>query len=109
MYEVSNRSADEHEAFTFKVERSNLTWLYSANLDFIEQKSIVNFLETRVDCGKLKGAVFKRKMMSDNRVKAVSAFGAAGLAWLNLMPLTLMMGPTIPAVGMAASLLYGMH
>lgn len=109
MYEATNRSAEEHEAFTFRVERSNINWLYNANLDFIEQKSIVNYLEKRVDNGSLKGAVFKRKMMSTNRLHSAAAFGTAGILYSHLMPLTLMMGPTLPAVGMAASLLYGMH
>jgi len=109
MYEATNRSAEEHEAFTFRVERSNIDWLYNANLDFIEQKSIVNYLEKRVDNGSLKGAVFKRKMMSTNRLHSAAAFGTAGILYSHLMPLTLMMGPTLPAVGMAASLLYGMH
>ena len=48
-------------------------------------------------------------MMSDNRLKAVGSFAATFFTWFNLMPLTLVMGPTLPAVGMAAGLLYGMH
>ena len=31
MYEVQNRSIDEHDQFSTKLERQNLTWLYKAN------------------------------------------------------------------------------
>ena len=37
MYEVQNRSVNEHELFSFEVERKNLTWLYRANADFIQE------------------------------------------------------------------------
>ena len=31
LYEVQNRSAAEHEAFSFEIERENLKWLYKAS------------------------------------------------------------------------------
>jgi len=31
LYEIQNRSVDEHEAFSFTIERENLKWLYNAN------------------------------------------------------------------------------
>jgi len=31
IYEVQNRSMDEHEAFSFDIERQNLKWLWSAH------------------------------------------------------------------------------
>lgn len=31
LYEIQNRSIDEHEAFSFQIERENLKWLYNAN------------------------------------------------------------------------------
>jgi hypothetical protein len=30
LYEVQNRSVEEHEAFSFQIERENLKWLYNA-------------------------------------------------------------------------------
>lgn len=47
-------------------------------------------------------------MLSPNRLKSLLAFGAASYTYLNLVPITLMVGPTIPAVGMAATVLFGM-
>ena len=35
MYEVQNRSIDEHDTFSTKLERQNLRWLYRANLDYV--------------------------------------------------------------------------
>ena len=59
------------------------------------------------DIGSLKGSVFKKKLMSANRLKGVGSFGLAGFAWANLVPLSLMVGPTLPAVGIACTALYG--
>ena len=35
MYEVQNRSIDEHEEFSMQLERKNLRWLYDANMDYV--------------------------------------------------------------------------
>lgn len=35
MYEVQNRSIDEHEEFSMAMERKNLRWLYDANIDYV--------------------------------------------------------------------------
>jgi len=35
MYEVQNRSIDEHEEFSMQMERKSLPWLYEANSDYI--------------------------------------------------------------------------
>lgn len=51
MYEVQNRSIDEHEQFSLKLERQNLNWLYKANVDFITEMDRVNFFEKLVDHG----------------------------------------------------------
>ena len=107
MYEVQNRSIDEHEQFSFQVERSNLRWLYNANLDFVTERVRVNEVENAADIGSLKGAIFKRKLLSEERLKSLGAFGLAGVLGTYSVPLGLMVGPTLPAVGIAASLLYG--
>lgn len=81
MYEVQNRSAAEHETLSFRVERNNLMWLYNANLDFCEEISRVNKLENMADIGSLGGAVYKRKLLSPNRLKGLASFAMAGVAW----------------------------
>lgn len=42
MYEVQNRSIDEHEEFSMTLERQNLRWLYQANLDYIGEMQRVS-------------------------------------------------------------------
>ena len=34
LYEIKNRSVDEHEALSFKMERENLKWLWESNLNY---------------------------------------------------------------------------
>jgi len=82
-------------------------WLYNANLDFCEEICRVNRLENMADIGSLNGAVYKRKLLSPNRLKGLASFAMAGLTWYNLLPLTLLVGQTVPAIGIAAALFYG--
>lgn len=107
MYEVQNRSAEEHDALSFRIERSNLKWLYNANLDFVEEMVRVNKVEQAADIGSLKGAVFKRKLFTPNRLKALGSFGLAAVGYSKLVALQLLLGPTLPAVGIAGLALYG--
>jgi len=114
MYEVSNRSGTEHEAYSFRIERSNLRWLYNANLDFCNELQRVNREENMTNHGSLNGAVFKHKMFNSDRVRGIGAFAAVAAASSHWMPITLFCAglgapAAVPAVGMAATLFYGMH
>jgi hypothetical protein len=42
LYEVRHRSMLEHEAFSFKVDRRNLTHLYKANCEYVNEVSQYN-------------------------------------------------------------------
>ena len=64
LYEVQNRSAEEHEAFSFQIERENLKWLYNAKQDFAKEMDRANALEDLNAHANLKGKIFKRKTMS---------------------------------------------
>lgn len=48
MYEVQNRSIDEHEEFSLTLERQNIRWLYQANLDYIGEMQRVTTLDNLV-------------------------------------------------------------
>jgi len=114
MYEVSNRSGTEHEAYSFRIERSNLRWLYNANLDYCNELVRVNREENMTNHGALNGAVFKQKMLNTDRVRGVGAFAAVAAASSHWMPITLALAglgvpAATPAVGLAATLFYGMH
>ena len=107
IYEVQNRSIDEHEQFSSKLERQNLRWLYQANLDFIGEMERINWLDKMVDHGALKGSVFRAKALSARRVKGLAGFGVAGLVYMNMTSLALMLGPTVPTLSILGSLMYG--
>ena len=42
MYEVQNRSIYEHEQFSMGVDRRNLKWLYTANLDYVNEIRMIS-------------------------------------------------------------------
>ena len=107
MYEVQNRSIYEHEQFSMGIDRRNLKWLYNANMDYVNEIRMINGLDNLVEHGVLKGAIFKQKMLSPTKAKGLAAFGAAGWAYGSFTTLSLMMGPTAPAVGIVALSLYG--
>jgi hypothetical protein len=114
MYEVSNRSGVEHEAYSFRIERSNLRWLYNANLDYCNELVRVNREENMSNHGSLNGAVFKQKMMNTDRVRGIGAFAAAAAVSSHWMPITLALAglgvpAAAPAVGLAGMVFYGMH
>lgn len=107
MYEVQNRSVDEHQNFSFSIERDNLRWLYQANLDFCDEMTRVNRLEQMADHGDLKGSVFKAKMMGPNRLKGLGSFFVASQLMANMSVFTALVGHTVPIVGVAGSVMYG--
>jgi hypothetical protein len=48
------------------------------------------------------------KALSPQRVKGLTAFGFTYLAYTNLTAISLIVGPTLPLLGIAASTFYGM-
>ena len=64
LYEVQNRSVEEHEAFSFQIERENLKWLYNAKQDFSKEMDRANALEDLSAHANLGGKIFKRKTLS---------------------------------------------
>ena len=108
MYEVQNRSIEEHEKFSQEIERKNLKWLYQANMDYVEELQRVSWLDNLVDHGSLKGSVFKMKMMSDARMKGLMSFALTGALYSHMTPIAMMVGPTAPTLGIVFTALYGM-
>ena len=107
MYEVQNRSIDEHDTFSLKLERQNLRWLYNANLDYIGEVQRVNNLDNLVSHGSLKGSVFRAKVMSQKRMMGLGYFAVGSMAYMHMASLTMMLGPTLPAVAIAAMAIQG--
>ena len=67
----------------------------------------VNELDNLVDHGSLKGSIFRAKMMSARRLRGLGSFGLAGVLYAKFTPLMLMLGPTVPTLGIVGSLIYG--
>lgn len=109
MYEVRHRSVWEHEQFSLNVERRNLKMLYEANLDFNSEMNRVDQFEQMADHVSLKGKVFKMKTLSPARLRGIAAFGLSFYSYSNLTAISLMTGPTLPLVGIAAGVFYGMR
>ena len=109
MYEVRHRSVWEHEQFSLNVERRNLKMLYEANLDFNSEMNRVDQFEQMADHVSLKGKVFKMKTLSPARLRGIAAFGLSFYSYSNLTAISLMTGPTLPLLGIAAGVFYGMR
>ena len=107
MYEVQNRSIDEHEEFSLSLERQNLKWLYQANLEYISEMQTVSHLDNLIAHGGLKGAVFKMKALSASRLKGIGGLTFAALAYSNLATLSLMLGPTLPMISIVGAAMVG--
>jgi hypothetical protein len=108
MYEVQNRSIDEHARFSLSVERKNLKWLYKANLDFVSEMKRVNQLDNLVEHSSLKGSIFKAKTLSPRRLKGAAALAATVFGYTNLAAMSLMLGPNVSTFALAATAFYGM-
>ena len=107
MYEVQNRSIDEHEEFSMQMERKSLPWLYEANSDFISQMQRVNQIDNMVAHGQLKGSIMKQKILSSSRLYGLGYLGVASLAYMKMASLTMMMGPVAPTVGIVSLAVMG--
>ena len=107
MYEVQNRSVDEHEEFSLTLERQNLKWLYQANLEYISEMQTVSSLDNLIAHGSLKGSIFRMKTLSASRLRGLGCFSFAGLAYANLSTLSLMLGPTLPMIGIVGTAMFG--
>jgi len=110
MYEVRHRSVWEHEQFSLTVERHNLKWLHEANRDFIHEVQRINHLDQMADTASLKGAVFKKKALDEDKVKGLGALGLSMWGYFKLQALSLMVGTSVlPSVAVVGGLMYGLN
>ena len=107
MYEVQNRSKDEHDAFSIGIERKNLNWLYQANLEFVKEMTRINHLDNLVAHGKLKGSIYKANKLSWRTLKGISTLGITALGYLNMAQLSLLLGPNVATLGLIGTAVYG--
>ena len=67
----------------------------------------VSFLDTLVEYGDLKGSVFKAKLMNAQKMNGLAAWAFAGATYFNMAQVSLMLGPTLPTIGIVLSTMYG--
>ena len=108
MYEVQNRSKDEHDAFSLGVERKNIKWLYKANLDFVNEMARINHLDNLVSHGKLKGSIFRARKFGPKRQKGLLSLALSVFGYTHMAALSSIVGPNVATVGLVASAYYGM-
>ena len=109
LYEVQNRSVDEHEAFSFDIQRQNLKWLWNANQDYAKEMERLNALEDLNAHANLKGAIFRRKELSPARVHGLGYFAVSALSYMYFPYVVNTLGYTLTMFGMTATSLLGMH
>lgn len=108
LYEISNRSVEEHEAFSFQIERENLKWLWNAKQDFSKEMDRVNALEDLNAHANLSGKVFKRKTMDPKKLYGLGYFGVGAMTYAYYPHMVLHMGQTMTTFTMIASAYMGM-
>lgn len=108
LYEVQNRSVEEHEAFSFQIERENLKWLYNAKQDFSKEMDRANALEDLNAHANLGGKIFKRKTLSPNRLNGLGYFGLAGFTYMYFPYMAMHFGHNLSLFAMSAASVVGM-
>lgn len=109
MYEVQNRSVNEHELFSFEIDRNNLRWLYNSNTDFIQEIRRGDTLDQLADYARLgPNEVFRRRALNPRRLKGITSL-AASFGFYSYAPyLAVYLGSTVPVLGAVAAGLFGM-
>jgi hypothetical protein len=108
LYEIQNRSVEEHEAFSFQIERENLKWLYNAKQDFSKELDRVNALEDLEAHANLKGKIFKRKALSPKTLTGLGYFGFSGLTYMYYPYFVMHFGQSLSMLGMSMAAVAGM-
>jgi hypothetical protein len=109
MYEVQNRSVNEHELFSFEVERHNLNQLYQANIEFVHEMNKVDMNDQLADNARLgKDEVFRRRALNPRRFKGLGAFATSWAMYSYAPYIAMYFGTTFPVFGAVCAGLYGM-
>ena len=77
IYEVRSRSLAEHAEFSSQILESELTHVYGAHKHHLATMMRENHMERWIQQSNLKGAFYKRKLMSPQRVKGVGSWAFA--------------------------------
>ena len=108
MYEVQNRSVEEHELYSFNIERENLQFLSNAHNTYLAEMRRLNDIEDLRAHANLGDAIFKRKPLAWDRFTGLGYFGAAGLTYAYFPLVAGYLGSNLTMLGMTGTTLYGM-
>eukprot|EP00347_Sterkiella_histriomuscorum_P020859 403336193 len=108
MYQIQNRSVHEHELYSFKIDRENVRWLYRANDTFNQELQQIDAEDQAYDNSRLKGSIYRRKVLNPTRVKGLGAFAASYGIYSYLPYMAVYIGSTLPIFTAAVAGIYGM-
>lgn len=100
---------DEHEAFSFDIERQNLKWLWGAHQDFLKEMERATNIDEIVNHKALNGLVFKRKTMNPRRLNGLGYFAASVGIWAYFPQLALTLGHNLTNLALVGTALRGVY
>lgn len=109
LYEIKHRSIDEHEAFSFNMERENLKWLWQANLNYQKEMARENQIEDMYNHRNLKGNIYKRRALDSAKLHGIGYFGFLAASYLHFPLLAGILGKNLAVFSMCASAMMGMR
>jgi len=81
MYEVQHRSIEEHELYSFNIERKNLAHSYQANLVHIENEVATKQQEQSTEFAVLQDKIFKSRTLNPKRFYGLLSGVGALYGW----------------------------
>jgi hypothetical protein len=100
---------DEHEAFSFDIERQNLKWLWGAHQDFFREMERATNIDEIANHKALNGLVFKRKSMNPKRLNGLGYFAASLGIWAYFPHIALTFGNNLTSLAFAGTALRGIY
>ena len=106
-YEVRNRTTLEHDHYSTKIELSDLYHMVDSNdthlAEIVRQNNIIRETSQLA----LKGAFYKRKLLSAEKIKGLVSMAVAGEIWWSYAYLAHSYGSSITQLAMVATTLFG--
>lgn len=100
MYQVSHRSREEHELYSFQIERKNLAASYRANLVHVENQVANSQRQQAQHLSQLGGRVYNARLLNPTRLFGLG-YAAAGLyTWNKFAVLAHSFNPTLVTIAL---------
>ena len=106
-YEVRNRSTLEHDELTSNVSLFDLYHVMDASKNHLAEMARENHIERMTNQLSLKGKLYKRKLLSAEKLKGLFSLGAGSWMWLNYATLAATYPTTALSFAVAATSMFG--